>query len=168
MTSLITNRLILEEFVVEDAPFILELLNDPAFLRFIGDRHVRTIADAEEYILHRLRPDYERFGFGFYITRLNENRVPIGLCGLVKRDRLEDVDVGFAFLPAYRGDGYAFEAAAAVIDYGINQHHLTRIIAVTDPDNTKSIRLLEKLGLSYEKNIIWDDGFELKQFALEV
>ncbi len=166
--TITTSRLILEEFIVEEAPFILELLNDPAFLQFIGDRDVKTIADAEDYILHKLRPSYEQYGFGFYITRLKENRVPIGLCGLVKRDNLDDVDVGFAFLLAYRGGGYAFEAASAVIDYGINQHHLTRIIAITDPNNTKSIQLLQKLGLSYEKNFTWDDGFELKLFTLEV
>lgn len=168
MTLITTSRLIIEEFIVEDASFILELLNDPAFLQFIGDRNVKTIADAEEYILYKLRPSYEQFGFGFYIVRLKENRVPIGLCGLVKRDHLEDVDVGFAFLPAYRRGGYAFEAASAAIDYGIHQHHLPRIIAVTDPNNTNSIRLVERLGLSYEKNITWDNGFELKLFALEV
>ncbi len=166
--TITTSRLILEEFIVEEAPFILELLNDPAFLQFIGDRDVKTIADAEDYILHKLRPSYEQYGFGFYITRLKENRVPIGLCGLVKRDNLDDVDVGFAFLPQFRGGGYAFEAASAVMDYGINQHHLTRIIAITDPTNANSIKLLEKLGLSYEKNMRWDDGFELKLFALKI
>src|ERR1051325_3355107 len=113
MKVLETDRLILRHLTVEDSEFILELLNDPSWLRFIGNRGVRTLDDARDYILKSFVAMYERLGFGLYLTELKSEGVPVGICGLIKRDSLEDVDIGFAFLPKFRGEGYAYESASA-------------------------------------------------------
>jgi len=153
-----TERLTLDKLSSEDAPFILELLNEPSFLRFIGDREVRTFDDAHAYILNGPVASYEKFGFGLYLTKRKQNGVPIGICGLVKRATLPDVDIGFAFLPPFWGHGYAFEAAAAVMAYGKEKLGLQRIVAVATPDNAASIKLLEKLGLRFEKMVKLAEG----------
>lgn len=113
-----TERLLLCRLTGDDAPFILELLNQPSFLRYIGDKGVRTLDHAREYIRKGPADSYERRGFGLYLVKLRDGAVPIGICGLVKRDALEDVDVGFAFLPAFWSQGYALESASAVMIYG--------------------------------------------------
>jgi RimJ/RimL family protein N-acetyltransferase len=151
MKILETERLVLRRAVVEDSEFILELLNDPAWLRFIGDRGVRTLDDARAYILKTLVGMYERLGFGLYLTELKGESIPIGLCGLIKRDSLEDVDIGFAFLPEFCGKGYAYESASAVMAYGRRTFGLKRLVAITSPDNEASVRLLEKLGFHFER-----------------
>jgi RimJ/RimL family protein N-acetyltransferase len=162
MNVLETDRLILRWISPDDAPFILELLNDPDWIRFIGDRGVRTVEAAREYIEKGPAVSYARNGFGLWLTQLRESGVPIGICGLIKRDTLEDVDVGFAFLPAFRGQGYALEAATATMSYGRGALGLARIVAITDPENQTSIRLLEKLSLRFERMIRWpDDDTEL-------
>ena len=153
-----TERLRLRPLTVEDAPFILELLNDPSWLRFIGDKGVRTIEDARTYIASGPMAMYERLGFGLYVTERRTDGVAMGMCGLIKRDGLDDVDIGFAFLPKYWGRGYAHEAAAAVMDYGRNVVGLTRIVAITSPANESSARLLEKLGLRFDRMIRLTDG----------
>jgi len=161
-----TDRLVLRRLSTDDAEFILELLNEPSFLRFIGDKGVRTLDDAREYILRGPVDSYERNGFGLYLTVLKEGGVPIGICGLLKRESLEDVDVGFAFLPRFWSRGYAFESASAVMAYGRSALGLKRIVAVTNPDNDGSIRVLEKLGLRFEKMVrLSEDGPEIKLFA---
>jgi RimJ/RimL family protein N-acetyltransferase len=161
-----TARLRLRRLAVEDAEFILQLLNEPSFLRFIGDRRVRTIADARHYILQGPMRSYERFGFGLYLTELKETRIPIGICGLLKRDQLNDVDVGFAFLPQFWRQGYAFESASAMLAYGRKTLGLTRIVAITNPENVGSISLLKKLGLNFEQLIkLSEDGPETKLFG---
>jgi RimJ/RimL family protein N-acetyltransferase len=161
-----TDRLILRRLSVEDSPFILELLNDPLWLRFIGDKGVRTIDGARDYILKGPVEMYERLGFGLYLTQLKDAGTPLGLCGLIKRDSLEDVDIGFAFLPEFRGRGYAFEAASAVMNYGKTVLGLERIVAIASPDNIVSARLLEKLGLQFEKLIkLTEDGDEVSLFT---
>jgi hypothetical protein len=114
MTVLETDRLLLRKFSVADAEFILELLNQPSFLRFIGDKGVRTLADARDYILQGPVASYERHGFGLYLTVLKEGALPIGMCGLLKRESLADVDIGFAFLPRFWAKGYALESALAL------------------------------------------------------
>jgi RimJ/RimL family protein N-acetyltransferase len=149
MKVLETQRLILRLLSVNDADFILELLNDPGWLRFIGDKGVRTPEDARAYIRQGPMAMYARYGFGLYLTELKEG-VPIGICGLIKRDGLADVDVGFAFLPAFRAKGYAHESAAAVMAYGRQTLGMGRIVAITSPDNHSSIKLLEKLGMRFE------------------
>lgn len=153
MKILETDRLILRQLVVEDATFIFALLNDPGWLRFIGDRGIRTLDDARNYILQGPVAMYARYGFGLYLTVRKQDGVPIGLCGLLKRDGLADVDIGYAFLPQFRGQGYAAEAAAAVMAYGKNVLELARIVAITAPDNERSAKVLEKLGLTFTKMI---------------
>ena len=150
----------------DDAEFILKLVNEPSFICFIGDKGVRNHADAVQYIQTGPIASYERFGFGMYLVELRENRVPIGMCGLVKRDSLPDVDVGFAFLPAFWSKGYAFEAATAVKVYGKDVLGLSRLVAITNPDNESSIKLLEKIGLRFERMIrLSEDASEIKLFA---
>ena len=159
-------RLNLRELELNDAEFILELLNEAGFLRFIGDKGVRTLADAREYILKGPMESYRTVGFGLYLTSLREDGTPIGICGLVKRDGLADVDVGFAFLARYWSKGYASESAAAVLAYGRNALMLRRIVAITAPDNFGSIAVLEKIGLRLEGCIkLDDDGIDLKLFG---
>lgn len=147
MQILETERLTLRQLSAGDAEFIRELLNEPAFLRNIGDRGVRTIGDARQYIQDGPVASYARFGFGMYRVGLKGEDVPIGLCGLVKRDVLEDVDVGFAFLSRYWFKGYAFESASAVMTYAREVLLIERIVAVVAPHNEASMNVLRKLGL---------------------
>ncbi|GIO07157.1 alanine acetyltransferase [Brevibacillus reuszeri] len=162
-----TDRLVLRWQTLEDAPFILTLVNDPSWLQFIGDRGVRTEEDARRYIENSALAYYQRDGFGFYLTELKEGNVPIGICGMIKRDTLEDVDIGFAFLPDYRSKGYAFEAASAVLAYARDVVGLKRIVAITDQDNHASGRLLEKIGLREEGTIqLGNNPEELRLFAI--
>lgn len=158
MPVLETDRLVLRRLTVGDAPFILELLNDPDWLHFIGDKGVRTLEGARHYILSGPIDSYARHGFGLFLTALKADGAPIGLCGLVKRDVLEDVDVGYAFLPRFRGSGYACEAAAAVLRFAKDAVGLSRIAAITTPDNERSIRVLEKLGLAFERMVRLSEG----------
>jgi [ribosomal protein S5]-alanine N-acetyltransferase len=148
-----TQRLRLRHLSPVDAPFILELLNDPEFIRNIGDRQVRTLDDARLYILDGPVASYEHSGFGLYRVEMKDTSVPIGICGLLKRDYLEDVDVGFALLAPFRGAGFAFEAAAAVLRLGRETLGLERIVAITAPDNDGSIKVLRRLGLEFERMI---------------
>lgn len=136
-----------------DAEFILELVNEPAFIRNIGDKGVRNVEDARLYIQNGPQASYEKFGFGLYLVEWRETGEAIGICGLLKRDALDDVDVGFAFLERFRLRGFAFESALAVMEYGRNTLRLERIVAITSPDNEGSIRVLEKIGLRFEKMI---------------
>lgn len=166
MKILETRRLVLRRLSDEDAPFIFELVNDESFLRYIGDRGVRTLDDAREYIQKGPMDSYRRFGFGLYLVQLKESGAPIGICGLLKREVLADVDLGFAFLREYRRKGYGFESAAAVLAYGRNVLGLKRIVAITDPDNDASAQLLEKLGLRFESMVtLTEDGVESKLFG---
>lgn len=163
-----TTRLILRRISLDDAAFILELLNDPAFVRNVGDKGVRTIDDARQYILKGPIENYERLRFGLYLVELQDTAVPIGICGLLKRETLEDVDIGFAFLPYHRSKGYAVESASAVMTYGRDVLGLKRIVAVTSRDNDSSANVLGKIGLRFERMIrLPHDEAELKLFASE-
>ena len=146
-----TARLVLREIEFEDAPFMHELMNEAPWLEFVGDRGIRTHADARAFIANRLRPSYTEHGFGFWLTELREDGTPLGICGLIKRDTLDDVDIGFGFCERYWGNGYARESAEAVIDFAREQTDLTRLAAITHPDNARSGRLLEALGLRFER-----------------
>lgn len=148
-----TERLVLRRLSVADDQFILRLLNDPSWLRFIGDKGVRTLDDARTYIVNGPLAMYERYGFGLYLTELKGGSIPIGLCGLLKRDGLAEVDIGFAFLPEYRGQGYAYEAASAVMRYGRTVLGLACIVAIASPDNESSAKLLAKIGLRAKQMI---------------
>ena len=155
-----TKRLSVVEINQADAPFILELLNTPSWKKFIGDRNLQTIEETRNYINERLTPAYKEFGVGFYLTKLKENNIPIGICGLVKRPNLEHVDIGFAFLPNYEGAGYGFESASAMINYANATLGFKTICGITNSDNIRSIALLEKLGLHYQKMILMPDETE--------
>ena len=168
MKILETERLTLRLQTTEDADFILELVNDPSWLQFIGDRGLRTVEDAREYIMNGPIRMYEQFGFCLYLVERNEDRSPVGICGLVKRDSLEDVDIGFAFLPTYWGKGYAYEAASAVLAYGLDTLGLKRIVAITSQDKYASAKLLEKVGLKFERLVqLSNDEEELRLFSLD-
>ena len=164
-----TDRLILRWLCADDAEFILGLLNQPSFLRYIGDRGVRTVEEARRYILSGPVASYERHGFGLNLVALKETGTPLGLCGLLKRETLDDVDIGFAFLPQFWSKGYGFESASAVLAHGRAVLGLNRIVAITAPDNHGSIRLLEKIGLCFERMVrLSDEEAEIKLFASEV
>jgi RimJ/RimL family protein N-acetyltransferase len=161
-----TARLALRWLETNDADFILQLVNEPSWLRFIGDKGIRTVEDARNYIAEGPVAMYRQLGFGLYLVERKESGEPIGICGLIKRDALEDVDLGFAFLPAFWGKGYAFESAAAVMDYGQRTFALPRLLAITSQDNEVSARLLEKLGFHFERlTRLATDAAEVKVFA---
>ncbi len=159
-TILETERLFIREFTPDDAPYILEQLTTEEWLRFIGDRKVYDLAAARNYLVSHLIPGYTEKGFGFYAVDLKSNGKTIGMCGLVKRDELEDIDIGFAFLPAYFGKGYAYESARAVLSYAFEQLKKERICAITLAENQSSIHLLKKLGLEYKKQVLFSDPHE--------
>jgi RimJ/RimL family protein N-acetyltransferase len=163
-----TPRLALRRLSADDAPFIRRLLNEPSFLKYIGDRGVRTVEDARRYIETGPIAMYARVGFGLFLVELKATGAPIGICGLLKRDTLDDVDVGFAFLPEYWRQGYGFESAAATIEYGRTAHKLSRIVAITSLQNPPSVALLEKLGFRFEGTVrMAADGEELRLFGLD-
>ena len=163
-----TERLRLRRMTPDDAAFMLGLLNDPAWHRFIGDRGIRTVEGARDYIIKGPMDMVARLGFGFDVVELIENSCPIGVCGLAKRDFLDEVDIGYAFLPQYGGHGYAFEAARAVLGHA-KELGLQHIVATVRPDNCASIRLLEKLGLRFERTIqAPDTARELQLFAMDI
>ncbi len=168
MKILETERLLLRQFSTEDAQFILTLVNEPSFIQNIGDRGVRTLDDARAYLLNGPVASYAKNGFGLYLVLLKETNEPIGMCGLIKRDSLEDVDIGYAFLPKFWSRGYAIESARAVKNYAKDVIGLRRIVAITDPANEGSIRVLEKLGLRFEKMVrLSQDDIELKLFTVD-
>ena len=149
MALLETARLTLRLLTEDDAPFMLELLNEPSFIRNIGDRGVRTIEEARDYIALGPIASYARFGFGLYLVELTAPPASIGICGILKRDQLPEPDIGFAFLPSYWSKGYAWEAASAVKAYARDTLAFPRLLAIANPSNASSIRLLEKLGFTF-------------------
>lgn len=166
MNVLQTERLNLRRLDTDDAEFILELLNDPSFIRYIGDKGVRTLDDARQYILKGPVESYERLGFGLYRVQLKDSGARIGICGLLKRETLEDVDIGFAFLPQYRSKGYAVESASAVMAYARDVLGLHRIVAVTSRDNASSAKVLDKVGLKFERMVrLPQDHEDIRLFA---
>jgi len=175
MKILETERLILREIEESDDAFMLDLLNQPSFIKYIGDRNVRTLDEAREFIESRYRKSYAENGFGLYAVEL-KLRMPdsvsknpvVGICGFVKRDSLPDADIGFAFLPEFERKGYAFESAQAVMKYGREELGLKRVLAITTQDNESSGRLLEKLGFKFDGLITQPhDAEELKLFSSE-
>jgi len=158
--------LLLRWLDARDSAFIFELVNEPSWLRYIGDKGVKTLQDAQRYLENGPIEMYQRLGFGLYAVELKENGAPIGICGLIKRDALVDVDLGFAFLPRFWTKGYALESASAVMSYGRSALGLSRIVAIVSQDNHRSARLLEKLGFRLESSVsLQPDGDELKLYA---
>jgi ribosomal-protein-alanine N-acetyltransferase len=154
MKPIETERLILRPFELErDTAFLLEALNEPDFIENVADKGVRTVEQAADYIRIKFMPGHERHGVGYCVVELKESGVAIGTCGLQKRETLDDFDIGYSTLRQFSGKGYAFEAAAALMDYGRKELGLTRIIGLTSLTNAKSEHLLEKLGLRFERMV---------------
>lgn len=162
-----TNRLLISKFTLDDAAFFKELVNTPNWIKYIGDRNIKTLKDARKRIKEGHLKSYNTNGFGFYKLLLKEeNNKSIGTCGLIKRDSLEHVDIGFAMLPQYEGNGFGYESALAVMALAKNEFKLDKIVAITLANNPNSIKLLEKLGLTFEKTVKpFDDEQELLLFA---
>ncbi|WGH76069.1 GNAT family N-acetyltransferase [Tenacibaculum tangerinum] len=163
-----TERLFLRPTTEEDAAFILELLNTPKWIEFIGDRNVKTLEDAKAYIKQKMIPQLERLGYGNYTLLRKENHHKIGTCGLYDREGLEGIDIGFAFLPEYEKKGYAFEASSRIKEAALNEFGIETINAITTKNNVASQKLLEKLGLSYSGTTkIPNDDEELLVYKLK-
>lgn len=166
MIILETERLVLRELTTDDAEFILELVNDPSWLQFIGDKGVRNLYDARQYIINGPMASYAQNGFGLYLVQLKDTGTSIGMCGLVKRDTLPDADIGFALLPQFWAQGYAYESAAAVLGYARETLGRKRILAITSSDNEASAKVLGKIGLKFERMIrLTEDAPEIKLFS---
>lgn len=164
-----TERLSLREIRIDDAAFVLELLNEPGFIENIGDRGVRTLDDAVRYIRNGPLTSYARLGFGHYLVELKESGTPIGMCGLRSRDGLPDPDLGYAYLHSHWGRGYASEAAHAVLAFARNVLRLPRVLAICSPTNTASEAVLKKVGFQFEKQIrLSGDDHDVQLFALEI
>lgn len=146
-----TARLRLRTITADDAAFYYELVNDPTWLEFIGDKGIRTIAQAHTAIIDGPLAMQQRHGHSLYVMERREDGRALGLCGLIRRDSLPDVDIGYAIRPAYFGQGYTFEAAQAVLALARGPLGIRRLLGITDPGNVNSIRLLEKLGLRFEQ-----------------
>lgn len=153
MFRMTTARLDLRELTPDDAEFMLAFLNDPDFIRHVGDRGVRTLHAAREYIVKGPMQSYARNGFGLYLVELRATREKLGICGLVRREGLADIDIGFGFLPQYRSQGYAIEAAMAAMTQASDDLGLERVVAITSQDNDRSANVLRKLGFEFEKLI---------------
>ncbi|WP_430408990.1 GNAT family N-acetyltransferase [Kordia sp.] len=152
-----TERLMLREFTQKDAAFVLQLVNSPSWLKFIGDRNITTIEVATQYIKNNLMLSYEINYFGLWLVSLKDTGIPIGMCGLVNRDYLENIDIGFALLPKYERKGYMYEATKATMNYGKKVIGIDKIVAITDTKNVASIGLLNKIGLQFEKKLQLSD-----------
>lgn len=148
-----TARLTLRELESQDAAFIQQLLTEPDFLRYIGDRGVRDLDSARRYIEHGPRTSYAANGFGLWAVERRDTGAPIGICGLLKRDTLDDVDIGYALLGAHGGAGFALEAAEATLAWAREVLGVHRVVAIVMPDNARSIRLLERLGMRFERGL---------------
>lgn len=153
MFELTTERLRITHFSEADAPFVFELLNTPSWIKYIGNRDINSLKDARHYIVEKYLSNYKKYGFGAYKVSLKDNNIPIGTSGLFRRQGLEGIDAGFAFLPDYEGFGYAYEATVAILEHEKTHHDIQRILAITLPKNQRSINLLLRLGFKYDKII---------------
>jgi len=161
-----TERLLIRNLTLEDTSFFFELVNDPEWIRFIGDRNVQTTQDAENYLTNRIFQGYKTWGFGFYAVVQKTTNEVLGISGFVKRDELEHVDVGFAFLPKGRGQGFAFESTQALMEYGLNELNFDTILAIANNDNVRSHHLLQKMGFQFSKHVqLYDEEEEISLFV---
>ncbi|TJY38234.1 GNAT family N-acetyltransferase [Pontimicrobium aquaticum] len=165
-----TSRLIISKATLKDAPFFLEIMNSPNWIKYIGDRNVKTVKEAETYLEKGIIKSYHERGYGFYKVALKSNpSATIGICGLIKREELEIPDLGFAMLPLYEGIGYGYESSVSVLEEAKKKFGITKVGAITLQSNLNSIKLLEKLGFSFEKRIkLFDDDQELLFFVKEL
>tara|TARA_R110002073_G_scaffold331253_3_gene515927 strand:+ start:3336 stop:3839 length:504 start_codon:yes stop_codon:yes gene_type:complete len=161
-----TQRLLITELTIQDAPFFFELVNDKDWKRFIGDREIYTIQDAENYLTGRIIPSYTNWGFGFYLVSDLNTKTPLGISGFVDREGLDFVDVGFAFLPSGRNKGYAYESTDALVSYGKENLNFDTILAIANNDNQRSHHLLKKLGFRFDKFVkLHDEDQEISLFT---
>lgn len=169
MNTLETERLILRPFSLTDAPFILELVNTPGWLQFIGDRNIHSTSDAENYLNNGPLKGYADNGFGYWtVSRKEDPRKPIGSCGLMKRDMLQDIDIGYALLPEFEGLGYATEAAQRVLSFAFETLKTSRVVAISTTDNVRSAKVLQKIGMQLEGKIqLSADDDELHLFGMQ-
>lgn len=158
-----TNRLRLRQFTFDDTKFIIELLNSPEWIEFIGDRNVKTEEQAIQYLQNGPMKSYLENGYGLSLVETKDG-LPIGMCGIIRRANLEHPDIGFAFLKEFTSKGYGFEIAAATLEYAVNNLKLSKILAITVPHNIKSIKLLEKIGMKFVKRFTNENGEELFLF----
>lgn len=164
-----TDRLQLIRLTYEDSQFVIDLLNEPNFVRYIGDRGVRTIGDAKAYLEDGPIGSYEKHGFGLFLVRLKNDTTPLGICGLVKREEFAHPDLGFAFLERFWSNGYAYESSRAVLRFSRQTLSLHTIIAIADRDNTRSLVLLEKLGFEFEKMVLMPgETEEICQYKINI
>lgn len=162
-----TDRLLIRKFNLDDAGFIFILLNSETWIKYIGNRNIKNLEDAKNYIVNSPLYFYQKFGFGPYLVALKDTYEPVGMCSLIKRDTLEEVDLGFAYLDPFIGKGFAYEASKAIIEFSKNTLALKKLVAITLPDNTPSIKLLEKLGFHYQNRIQFpNEKEELMLFSL--
>ncbi|WP_416308683.1 GNAT family N-acetyltransferase [Neptunicella sp. SCSIO 80796] len=148
---MVTPRLVIRSISTDDAEFICRLLNEPDFIRFIGDRGVRNSVDARRYIINGPQKSYVTNGFGLWLICLAQTAEPVGMAGLIKRAGLEDIDIGYGFVKSARGQGYAFETAQAILNYARTELNQDKVVAIVSPDNISSIGLLNKLGFSFNR-----------------
>ena len=168
MIILETERLMLSRLSYDNREFIFELVNEPSFKKYIGDKEVNSLEDADRYLREGPIGHYEEFGFGLLLVSLKGTRTPIGICGLIKREDFDDPDIGFAFLKRHRQQGYATESSRAVLAHGFELLELQRIIAMVDPDNKASVKLLENQGFVYERDVrMPEDDHDISLFAIE-
>ena len=168
MKNLETDRLLIRPFTFEDVDYIVEQLNEPSFIQNIGDRNVRNTSDAKDYLEKGPIASYTKNGFGLMAVVLKETEETIGMCGLIKRSGLDDIDIGFAFLPKFWSKGYAIESAESVMQ-NAKEIGLKRVVAIVDPKNEGSIRVLEKLGMTFEKMVrLSEDDIDLRLFVIDL
>lgn len=165
MTPLATQRLRLRCLTLDDAAFILDLVNQPSWLENIGDKGVRDLDGARDYLRNGPLAMYAQHGFGLYCIERATDGATMGLCGLIRRNTLDDVDIGYALLPQYWGQGYAREAAAATLRHAVQDVGLQRVVAITSPGNVSSARLLESLGFRFERTLSLSRDDEVKLFG---
>ncbi|MGL1566796.1 GNAT family N-acetyltransferase [Vibrio parahaemolyticus] len=169
MKTLTTERLILRLVSVDDAPFILDLYNHPDFYRFVGDKQMRTDYEAARYIKENMLRMEEKKGVSLLVVEDKQTKQPLGICGLVKRDTLNAYDIGYGFLPSAYGQGFAIEAAKAVVEYVKQAMQLSQLVAITNNDNIRSISLLKKLGFEFERvEQQYDNGRTLELYTLQL
>ena len=166
MTPLLTDRLILRPFTVDDAPFILRLLNEPSFIENITDKGVRTLAQAADYLNQGPLASYASHGHGLWLVQHRITGSPMGICGLIRREGLPEIDLGYALVPEFWGLGYAREAAEACVAWGHDTLGLRGLLAIVSPGNASSIRLLEALGFQRKETMTYAPGDEVEVFRL--
>lgn len=166
MPPLLTKRLVIRPFRVEDAPFILRLLNEPSFIENIADKEVRTLAQAQAYLRSGPLSSYQSHGHGLWLVAHRVTGTPLGMCGLIRREALPEVDLGYAFLPEFWGLGFAREAAAACVAWARDILGLTELLAIVSPGNEASTRLLEHLGYCPSGTISLEPGDEVEVYRL--